>query len=57
MRRTDSPPPLALPTHERPNESRLTPSASGGGPSGSKEVAVDVGLVLVLLDLLWWIRR
>jgi len=35
----------------------LTPSAVIAAGPLKMEVAVDVGLVMVLVDLLWWIRR
>jgi len=35
----------------------LTPSAVAAAGPLKMEVAVDVGLVMVLVDLLWWIRR
>jgi len=49
-------PPLAQPTHERPIDSVDPVRGFAAGPL-KPEVAVDDGLVMVLLDLLWWIRR
>ncbi len=49
-----SPPPPALPTHGRPI--KTVDRASSATPS-LRRWTVDIGLVLVLLDLLWWIRR
>ncbi len=51
------PSPLALPTHERPYDSVDPVRGRPQRALWTSEVAVDVGLVMVLLDLLWWIRR
>jgi len=53
------PPPPALPTHGRPME-RLTAAARGAGPRAtprSRRWTVEIGVTLMLLDLLYWIRR
>ena len=54
------PPPPALPTHGRPME-RLTArnaveTASARTPR-SRRWTVEIGVTLMLLDLLYWIRR
>jgi hypothetical protein len=57
VRRQDAASPARAANPRAAERTRLTPSAVIAAGPLKMEVAVDVGLVMVLVDLLWWIRR
>jgi hypothetical protein len=47
-------PPSVTPTHGRPIQ---TVDRAKSAPPSYRRWTVDVGLIVLFIDLLWWIRR